>query len=130
MSDVCSSDLWEEYPRTLRCFDGCLHRSCLWRRRRPLPELREPQPIARDVAFMQLMQLVHHQRNHILDVIGSHQGRYALPDPGNVVGADAVGHDASYQQSHRLAVSQPRSEEHTSELQSLMRISYAVFCLK
>src|SRR3546814_3406322 len=31
-----------------------------------------------------------------------------------------------------LATSQPlyRSEEHTSELQSLMRISYAVFCLK
>src|SRR3546814_6758400 len=28
---------------------------------------------------------------------------------------------------HRPAV---RSEEHTSELQSLMRISYAVFCLK
>src|SRR3546814_10053479 len=27
-------------------------------------------------------------------------------------------------------VEQPRSEEHTSELQSLMRISYAVFCLK
>src|SRR3546814_1828211 len=26
--------------------------------------------------------------------------------------------------------SQGRSEEHTSELQSLMRISYAVFCLK
>src|SRR3546814_7234388 len=25
---------------------------------------------------------------------------------------------------------QERSEEHTSELQSLMRISYAVFCLK
>src|SRR3546814_2569700 len=34
----------------------------------------------------------------------------------------------------RLFVSAPlandRSEEHTSELQSLMRISYAVFCLK
>src|SRR3546814_6714544 len=27
-------------------------------------------------------------------------------------------------------VGQPRSEEHTSELQSLMRTSYAVFCLK
>src|SRR3546814_1872160 len=27
-------------------------------------------------------------------------------------------------------VLEPRSEEHTSELQSLMRISYAVFCLK
>src|SRR3546814_7693117 len=29
-----------------------------------------------------------------------------------------------------LAVAPDRSEEHTSELQSLMRISYAVFCLK
>src|SRR3546814_4525019 len=28
------------------------------------------------------------------------------------------------------AIRDPRSEEHTSELQSLMRISYAVFCLK
>src|SRR3546814_8424786 len=27
-------------------------------------------------------------------------------------------------------ISEARSEEHTSELQSLMRISYAVFCLK
>src|SRR3546814_9242444 len=30
----------------------------------------------------------------------------------------------------RLALDRIRSEEHTSELQSLMRISYAVFCLK
>src|SRR3546814_5775440 len=30
----------------------------------------------------------------------------------------------------RMTCAQPRSEEHTSELQSLMRISYAVFCLK
>src|SRR3546814_3932316 len=29
-----------------------------------------------------------------------------------------------------LCLMVPRSEEHTSELQSLMRISYAVFCLK
>src|SRR3546814_4765323 len=29
-----------------------------------------------------------------------------------------------------LTKGQMRSEEHTSELQSLMRISYAVFCLK
>src|SRR3546814_948610 len=36
-------------------------------------------------------------------------------------------------QARRLAHLHPdaeRSEEHTSELQSLMRISYAVFCLK
>src|SRR3546814_4552100 len=31
---------------------------------------------------------------------------------------------------HRRPAGQARSEEHTSELQSLMRISYAVFCLK
>src|SRR3546814_1082896 len=30
----------------------------------------------------------------------------------------------------RERLQRPRSEEHTSELQSLMRISYAVFCLK
>src|SRR3546814_9794625 len=30
----------------------------------------------------------------------------------------------------RLNCANQRSEEHTSELQSLMRISYAVFCLK
>src|SRR3546814_4841769 len=32
--------------------------------------------------------------------------------------------------SVRPGVRVPRSEEHTSELQSLMRISYAVFCMK
>src|SRR3546814_5048126 len=32
--------------------------------------------------------------------------------------------------SRRWMVEVTRSEEHTSELQSLMRISYAVFCLK
>src|SRR3546814_3127316 len=31
---------------------------------------------------------------------------------------------------HSAQLSRKRSEEHTSELQSLMRISYAVFCLK
>src|SRR3546814_10372551 len=32
--------------------------------------------------------------------------------------------------THDLGTKEGRSEEHTSELQSLMRISYAVFCLK
>src|SRR3546814_3738213 len=43
------------------------------------------------------------------DLKGAPLGNVALPGIGSVVG---------------------RSEEHTSELQSLMRISYAVFCLK
>src|SRR3546814_2124399 len=42
-----------------------------------------------------------------------------LGDLGRVVVADV-----------RVQRSDQRSEEHTSELQSLMRISYAVFCLK
>src|SRR3546814_9219971 len=49
----------------------------------------------------------------------------------------AIGGDALLLPPHRLqhmAIAHPqlgvRSEEHTSELQSLMRISYAVFCLK
>src|SRR3546814_8518385 len=41
---------------------------------------------------------------------------------------------AERHRQHRVQVGDdakaPRSEEHTSELQSLMRISYAVFCLK
>src|SRR3546814_18100934 len=37
---------------------------------------------------------------------------------------------SGYRPSTILAMMLRRSEEHTSELQSLMRISYAVFCLK
>src|SRR3546814_4535120 len=42
----------------------------------------------------------------------------------------AAGDDASAPASAAVSVATGRSEEHTSELQSLMRISYAVFCLK
>src|SRR3546814_10513207 len=52
-------------------------------------------------------------------VVARHQGR-DRDFLGRAIGVDAscgVGQEA-------------RSEEHTSELQSLMRISYAVFCLK
>src|SRR3546814_6444328 len=35
-----------------------------------------------------------------------------------------------FEEDFRLLGRDERSEEHTSELQSLMRISYAVFCLK
>src|SRR3546814_7318558 len=52
-------------------------------------------------------------------------GGHALPGrPGRVVLRAAL------PGGKQLAVLVDRSEEHTSELQSLMRISYAVFCLK
>src|SRR3546814_1080037 len=44
--------------------------------------------------------------------------------------SDLLSADAARQMRERLPELRYRSEEHTSELQSLMRISYAVFCLK
>src|SRR3546814_2173241 len=49
----------------------------------------------------------------------------ALPKRTLICGWDAIGIEGP-----RCRSDLPRSEEHTSELQSLMRISYAVFCLK
>src|SRR3546814_8852634 len=45
-------------------------------------------------------------------------------------GAAMLADKAFRPQAERHAAGPMRSEEHTSELQSLMRISYAVFCLK
>src|SRR3546814_8595642 len=50
-------------------------------------------------------------------------------DPARLaIGGDSAGANLSFATALRLR--RTRSEEHTSELQSLMRISYAVFCLK
>src|SRR3546814_3425908 len=46
---------------------------------------------------------------------------------GRLAGAERLG---ATDDLHDLGGDGVRSEEHTSELQSLMRISYAVFCLK
>src|SRR3546814_1659024 len=59
------------------------------------------------------------------------------PDPLDLLpiglggGVPAAANDRRLQPIAALGIGIPfRSEEHTSELQSLMRISYAVFCLK
>src|SRR3546814_1944570 len=55
---------------------------------------------------------------------GAEEGRTHFGDQffaGIILAAETVG---------QVAAQALRSEEHTSELQSLMRISYAVFCLK
>src|SRR3546814_7492498 len=54
--------------------------------------------------------------------------RNRLPDPPRGVSAELIP-PAILKFIDRLHQAD-RSEEHTSELQSLMRISYAVFCLK
>src|SRR3546814_8079735 len=48
----------------------------------------------------------------------------------SLVGGFGASDDAARSDSDVVARAMHRSEEHTSELQSLMRISYAVFCLK
>src|SRR3546814_1370773 len=58
----------------------------------------------------------------IVDAVGEPRGGQLARDLGTLQ-PDARQHRAR----QRLAL---RSEKHTSELQSLMRISYAVFCLK
>src|SRR3546814_7383288 len=42
----------------------------------------------------------------------------------------SIGANRPLDRAHLQRLKELRSEEHTSELQSLMRISYAVFCLK
>src|SRR3546814_1541755 len=76
-----------------------------------------------------------------------HKGRtMGYEDLANAMNSrvdDALGNDVGYAKGGGAfatikaflilkteAEAQDRSEEHTSELQSLMRISYAVFCLK
>src|SRR3546814_5233696 len=58
------------------------------------------------------------------------------PEKGRLIDRDAIEPlaveilDDPAQPDRQVLRRGPRSEEHTSELQSLMRISYAVFCLK
>src|SRR3546814_1614469 len=81
----------------------------------PRPVLRRPIPMAVERAVVDALGLEEDRRIVILDR-GDQQ-------PLGVIGG---------RRDHRLEPRDmgERSEEHTSELQSLMRISYAVFCLK
>src|SRR3546814_6130835 len=59
---------------------------------------------------------------------GEHQAIALLN--GDRIGAQALGQPLGLPFTRSVQSCEERSEEHTSELQSLMRISYAVFCLK
>src|SRR3546814_7993453 len=64
--------------------------------------------------------------------ISSHDRDASLPSPSAKASARSIERLVleDGQPSWPAAQGPDRSEEHTSELQSLMRISYAVFCLK
>src|SRR3546814_4187690 len=64
--------------------------------------------------------------DHELSRLGDHYGR--IHDRAQVL--DSLEMARQRYPGQRNSLDALRSEEHTSELQSLMRISYAVFCLK
>src|SRR3546814_1562765 len=92
-------------------------------------EAEEPEPddSKRHFNLWQHLEQVPHQpdvrdlEDRRLGILVDRHDRAGVLDAGQVLdrAAAADGH-----------VQVGRSEEHTSELQSLMRISYAVFCLK
>src|SRR3546814_9961455 len=64
-------------------------------------------------------------QDDMISFLGTHNGGARIGGIGNApkaIRADTIVVD--------VGAGVRRSEEHTSELQSLMRISYAVFCLK
>src|SRR3546814_10173546 len=65
-----------------------------------------------------------------LPLKGRVQQRHSRNRRGSGATTHAAAASARGTRSASRARRVPRSEEHTSELQSLMRISYAVFCLK
>src|SRR3546814_4271624 len=108
-SDVCSSDLLRaEHEAHLGSLE--VDRAAL------APRLVEH--LVELVQALDLRQLVADEGARLLPIFPGHAIAHRVPDLG-------VG-QALVRPHHRFV----RSEEHTSELQSLMRISYAVFCLK
>src|SRR3546814_10321545 len=105
-SDVCSSDLWHAGPCPLQMRLGN-RRSCWQARKRSAPD----RDASRPALHPDMPQPTQASRTDAAATSASN-GPGALST--GIVATSACG----------------RSEEHTSELQSLMRISYAVFCLK
>src|SRR3546814_7933019 len=100
-----------------------------------------------DVCSSDLVEHRHHLAVDVLDTVAAvdqHQRALEHRPPAQIVvdqeapffddipgrlGKAVSGHVDEPEHQRRADV-EIRSEEHTSELQSLMRISYAVFCLK
>src|SRR3546814_1584387 len=88
--------------------------------------------VARPVLGVPGETLAHGAHRAELGELRQHLALAGLPralDELHDADAHAVA-DGADREPHRCRGLALRSEEHTSELQSLMRISYAVFCLK
>src|SRR3546814_8321517 len=131
-SDVCSSDLRESSSAG----------TSIGRLRRASPSL----PVPAASTFSTMSALLFDYTN---DLIATLLGRHVDEHVGMILGDDAIHREGEWIGVRELIEcrqhtvgkilvithyardrSHLRSEEHTSELQSLMRSSYAVFCLK
>src|SRR3546814_5265948 len=83
-------------------------------------DLLAARPDQRDAVVMEIMRVLVEHRRH------AHLGALAISED-EADGSFEVAHAHQGSLRDRLQAIK-RSEEHTSELQSLMRISYAVFC--
>src|SRR3546814_4349267 len=94
--------------------------------------LQAPQAVVDPAVQFQHVQALFYQRYERLEALAL-QAAFVEPVRRPVGGGDH--HHAAREEGFKQAaedhgIGDVRSEEHTSELQSLMRISYAVFCLK
>src|SRR3546814_7197892 len=88
--------------------------------------------LPRDLRLAVEILLVAHPLEDLERGFLRHRARFALRHP-QLLGIESYLGIARLEVLHdglQRRIGELRSEEHTSELQSLMRISYAVFCLK
>src|SRR3546814_2123410 len=125
MSDVCSSDL----PR--EALDQVGHLSVVARQRRDLLRVVDDEHRPPQLGLCCLLVDLEHELARPVVVLDL-DAVLTSDSPEVVEGHAHVDvHAGVLLDQLREGGSAPgRSEEHTSELQSLMRISYAVFCLK
>src|SRR3546814_4188743 len=109
-SDVCSSDLYDD-PR----LDALVERA-----------LAANTDLRVAAANLERARAITREVRAVSDVQTSLDGSASVGEASNL----GIGNPAGVHDLFSLGGSISRSEEHTSELQSLMRISYAVFCLK
>src|SRR3546814_9977239 len=140
-SDVCSSDL-PELPREAHEAEAGIGRAIGhsgyevdFAARRRADEL--------EVRRFEILLLQEDLKKHLsagLRLARYHRGALEVPQAADLPGIVGRHNQAAVTpgpfQKHRLGIAQRlghvpgvRSEEHTSELQSLLRISYSVFCL-
>src|SRR3546814_2590470 len=120
-SDVCSSDLLARAKLEAAGIAADLRQGDMYAL--PLPS---------DGADTVILHQVLHYAQQPASAIAE-AGRLLVPG-GRLLVADFAPHDREELRRNdahvRLGFADGRSEEHTSELQSLMRIAYAVFCLQ